>query len=82
MRRATIVTLLLVSAATLAGCASPRSFNPGASLVDVLAKAGPPTDIRFDRNGDELWEYARGSEERRVGKECVNPCRSRWSPYH
>ena len=22
------------------------------------------------------------SEERRVGKECVNPCRSRWSPYH
>ena len=23
-----------------------------------------------------------GSEERRVGKECVNPCRSRWSPYH
>src|SRR3546814_14419126 len=23
-----------------------------------------------------------GSEERRVGKECVSPCRSRWSPYH
>ena len=22
------------------------------------------------------------SEERRVGKECVQPCRSRWSPYH
>src|SRR3546814_10587895 len=22
------------------------------------------------------------SEERRVGKECVNTCRSRWSPYH
>src|SRR3546814_15067618 len=22
------------------------------------------------------------SEERRVGKECVNPCRSRWRPYH
>src|SRR3546814_3572198 len=21
------------------------------------------------------------SEERRVGKECVSPCRSRWSPY-
>src|SRR3546814_12389548 len=21
-------------------------------------------------------------EERRVGKECVSPCRSRWSPYH
>src|SRR3546814_4253457 len=25
--------------------------------------------------------YAR-SEERRVGKECVSTCRSRWSPYH
>ena len=23
-----------------------------------------------------------GSEERRVGKECYSPCRSRWSPYH
>src|SRR3546814_15486616 len=22
------------------------------------------------------------SEERRVGKGCVRPCRSRWSPYH
>src|SRR3546814_1485939 len=29
------------------------------------------TSIRFDR-----------SEERRVGKECVSTCRSRWSPYH
>src|SRR3546814_17333079 len=27
------------------------------------------------------WETAR-SEERRVGKECVSTCRSRWSPYH
>src|SRR3546814_19723214 len=27
-----------------------------------------------------LYPRAR-SEERRVGKECVSPCRSRWSPY-
>src|SRR3546814_2455384 len=26
--------------------------------------------------------YAARSEERRVGKECVSTCRSRWSPYH
>src|SRR3546814_18569308 len=26
----------------------------------------------------EIWR----SEERRVGKECVSTCRSRWSPYH
>ena len=31
----------------------------------------------------QLQEYFSGrSEERRVGKECVQPCRSRWSPYH
>src|SRR3546814_5993886 len=27
-------------------------------------------------------EVPRRSEERRVGKECVSTCRSRWSPYH
>src|SRR3546814_10790214 len=26
--------------------------------------------------------YSPRSEERRVGKECVSTCRSRWSPYH
>src|SRR3546814_3328863 len=26
--------------------------------------------------------YPFRSEERRVGKECVSTCRSRWSPYH
>src|SRR3546814_14965063 len=30
----------------------------------------------------ELWkEGLSRSEERRVGKECVSTCRSRWSPY-
>src|SRR3546814_15907072 len=27
-------------------------------------------------------EIGKRSEERRVGKECVSTCRSRWSPYH
>src|SRR3546814_14261231 len=26
--------------------------------------------------------FSNRSEERRVGKECVSTCRSRWSPYH
>ena len=30
---------------------------------------------------EHLILHAR-SEERRVGKECIEPCRSRWSPYH
>src|SRR3546814_20857152 len=29
----------------------------------------------------DILSYDR-SEERRVGKECVSECRSRWSPYH
>src|SRR3546814_4505824 len=31
--------------------------------------------------GEALLSFKR-SEERRVGKECVSTCRSRWSPYH
>ena len=61
MRLTTILTVLL-SIAVLTGCASPAAFAPGSSVVDVLAKAGPPTDIRFDRNGEELWEYATGPQ--------------------
>src|SRR3546814_8286574 len=32
--------------------------------------------------GTTLTIGAGRSEERRVGKECVSTCRSRWSPYH
>src|SRR3546814_12149938 len=31
---------------------------------------------------DYVMTVAVRSEERRVGKECVSTCRSRWSPYH
>src|SRR3546814_2724236 len=31
---------------------------------------------------DRSFPYILRSEERRVGKECVSTCRSRWSPYH
>ena len=31
---------------------------------------------------EELNPLMQRSEERRVGKECSEPCRSRWSPYH
>src|SRR3546814_20594108 len=37
----------------------------------------------FDKIVDWAYDEARDrSEERRVGKECVSTCRSRWSPYH
>src|SRR3546814_14149735 len=35
----------------------------------------------FEEHADRLGADAR-SEERRVGKECVSTCRSRWSPLH
>ncbi len=45
----------------LAACAGPRGIVPAQStLADVRASLGSPTDIRFDGNGEELWEYARG----------------------
>src|SRR3546814_21029084 len=31
---------------------------------------------------DQIERLQARSEERRVGKECVSTCRSRWSPYH
>src|SRR3546814_15403126 len=31
---------------------------------------------------NDLVQVLKRSEERRVGKECVSTCRSRWSPYH
>src|SRR3546814_11088643 len=35
---------------------------------------------RLEGEGRIAFRYR--SEERRVGKECVSTCRSRWSPYH
>src|SRR3546814_15647350 len=36
----------------------------------------------YDVDPGEVWWSASRSEERRVGKECVSTCRSRWSPDH
>src|SRR3546814_4578831 len=45
----------------------------------------PASDLHLMPDGprDEGWDTDDvRSEERRVGKECVSTCRSRWSPYH
>src|SRR3546814_12081083 len=40
----------------------------------------------YAKNKIIFWDETPGaperSEERRVGKECVSTCRSRWEPYH
>src|SRR3546814_4965430 len=43
-----------------------------------------PSDRRIIKEKSVISRHVGGqrSEERRVGKECVSTCRSRWSPYH
>jgi len=54
-------SLASAAALVLFGCASPGSVVPQQSTAsNVRDRVGLPTDIRFDANGDELWEYARG----------------------
>src|SRR3546814_4904236 len=56
-------------------------------LGTVTAERGEVVDAAL---GEQLLDVGAGevdvvhvrSEERRVGKECVSTCRSRWSPYH
>ena len=39
-------------------------------------------NLRGDNAHHQCETMFKRSEERRVGKECIPPCRSRWSPYH
>src|SRR3546814_3740794 len=41
-----------------------------------------PTSLPYPSTRRSLTFHPSRSEERRVGKECVSTCRSRWSPYH
>src|SRR3546814_20839215 len=55
-----------------------RSINAQAEFwmkIGMLAEASPTLSF------NDIVKTQR-SEERRVGKECVSTCRSRWSPYH
>src|SRR3546814_13268170 len=60
-------------------CFAPLGFGA------LLAKTGlmPMSAVR--PYAADTWPFhvtMLRSEERRVGKECVSTCRSRWSPYH
>src|SRR3546814_8449351 len=60
-------------------CALPISSDWPAWLTSCA----PVLTWAFDSVISALISFeALRSEERRVGKECVNTCRSRWSPYH
>src|SRR3546814_6757800 len=68
-------------------CALPISVAVVSTLfpslsVTVIATCDPGGTSRVvPEIGTFVGSLVR-SEERRVGKECVSTCRSRWSPYH
>ena len=51
-------------------------------LLAVVAAANGAMLAALLSDDFTLRYVAQRSEERRVGKECFVPCRSRWSPYH
>src|SRR3546814_13978811 len=65
-------------------CASYRTLGYEEALSFHLPGLG--RNSFFDATADlgfflEVLEVPDRSEERRVGKECVSTCRSRWAPY-
>ena len=50
--------------------------------LKTLRKLGSSLQGHPHREWLPSLETSSRSEERRVGKECVSTCRSRWSPYH
>ena len=55
-------------------------FSDEFQLVPI-SPVGRPARLGLGPVSAELATMSR-SEERRVGKECLRLCRSRWSPYH
>src|SRR6187397_1233661 len=56
----------------------PWAHVPTAQLLLAMNTA---EGLPFFADPRQVLRHAR-PEERRVGKECCTPCRSRWSPYH
>src|SRR3546814_13422397 len=63
-------------------------FPPETSCAKTIRSLRPVAKVETFRLTGKVGECRRSerldsrSEERRVGKECVSTCRSRWSPYH
>src|SRR3546814_9020974 len=57
-------------------------YNKVNQLAAGLSKNATDTLDLWKKYWDNHYYFENRSEERRVGKECVSTCRSRWSPYH
>src|SRR3546814_2797917 len=63
--------------------ATDREFsNAGRSILSHSRHPEPRKNIAMVPDQLQEPDGPDRSEERRVGKECVSTCRSRWSPYH
>src|SRR3546814_5746204 len=51
-------------------------------MLHLFLRVGARDDGEVRMAGARLLHDLSRSEERRVGKECVSTCRSRWSPSH
>ena len=64
----------------ISGCSSSSAATTTTTTTAIVSIAVTP------ENPPNVAVHAnlqlKRSEERRVGKECSEPCRSRWSPYH
>src|SRR3546814_16389426 len=58
------------------------TINPDFLAHTVTTKDGDKLTGFMSYKKDSVVIRDIRSEERRVGKECVSTCRSRWSPYH
>src|SRR3546814_3564030 len=66
-------------------CALPISLRDHVRLREgaaLGAELGAQLIVEAEIDVDGRIQGTVRSEERRVGKECVSTCRSRWSPYH
>src|SRR3546814_21199910 len=59
-----------------------RAWRSDRILPTIHAASGEKTKLPEDVSAPAPSASVCRSEERRVGKECVSTCRSRWSPYH
>ena len=78
-----LLLLLGHQAGTAAGTDAGPGAEPCATLVQGKFFGYFSAAAVFPANASRCsWTLRNRSEERRVGKECLRLCRSRWSPYH
>src|SRR3546814_5472643 len=63
-------------------CSSDLPITKTGGVVGLKGNLAPEGAIVKVAGMKNLKFRGPRSEERRVGKECVSTCRSRWSPYH